>query len=86
MNRAYRYEEAKQLLANIIGDINILSGDTVVPSGVSWQDVAGTLAVSLRVLALRVEAARKGNVIDGPVVFPSIAEAIDGADLDAEVK
>jgi hypothetical protein len=88
-SKPYRYEEARKLLASIIGDLNILSGDTVGPSGVSWQDVAGTLACNLKVLALRIEAARAGcltsarGVTESPVVFPSIAEAIDGADLDA---
>lgn len=68
--RPYRYNEACELVRTILSDLRILAGD-VGPSGVSWQDVAGPLAVNLRVLATRVDAARAGRVTDGPVVFPS---------------
>lgn len=69
--KAYRYDEARNMLAAILEDFRILSGDKMGPSDVTWQDVAGTCAVNLAVLAARIEAARLGNVVDGPVVFPS---------------
>jgi hypothetical protein len=73
----YRYKEAKRLVESIIGDLDILSGDVVGPSDVTWQDVAGTLMVNLSVLAGRISEARQGNVADPPVVFPSIREAYE---------
>jgi len=69
--KPYRYEEAKRLLVAIIQDFQILSGDVVGPSDSTWQDVAGTAMVNLHTLALRMHEARNGNVVDGPVVFPS---------------
>jgi len=71
MSRRYRYEEARDMLASIITDFRILSGDEMGPSGVTWQDVAGTLHTNLVVLASRIEAAREGRVAGGPLVFPS---------------
>lgn len=76
MSKPYRYDESCRLLASIIGDLRILSGDVVGPSDVTWQDVAGTLAVNLAVFAARIEAARIGRVADGPVVFPSVDEIL----------
>jgi hypothetical protein len=69
--RPYRYEETKRLLATILDEFRILAGDKVGPGGASWQDVAGTASVNLKVLALRLDAARAGMVVDGPLVFPS---------------
>ena len=69
--KPYRFEEARSLLRSIIEDFLILSGDKLGPSDVTWQDVAGTASVNLQVLALRLEASREGNVVDGPAVFPS---------------
>lgn len=71
MARAYRYETARDLLASIVDDFRILSGDKVGPSDVTWQDVAGTAMTNLQVLASQLAEARKGNVVNGPVVFPS---------------
>ena len=76
----YSYKRARETLRTILGDLDILSGDTMGPSGVTWQDVAGTCAVNLRHLASLIEEARKGNVSDGPVVFPNAADAME--DLD----
>lgn len=70
-SRPYRYEKARELLATAIDDLRILSGDKIGPSDASWQDVAGTCAVNLHVLAWQIEQARVGNVANGPVVFPS---------------
>lgn len=61
MAKTYRYDEAKQLLATILEDFRILSGDKMGDSGVTWQDVAGTASVNLKVLAARLDAARAGN-------------------------
>jgi hypothetical protein len=72
--RPYRYTEADKLLATILSDMRVLSGDAVLPAepaGITWQDVAGTLAVNLRALAAQIDAARAGKVADGPLVFPS---------------
>lgn len=77
-HRPYRFAVARVTLNNAIGDLAILAGETVGPSDASWQDVAGTAIVNLRALANMIEQARAGNVIDGPVVFPSVSEAITG--------
>jgi len=80
MSRPYRYEEARELLTAALGDLAILSGDVVGPGDVTWQDVAGTCVVNLRILATRIEAARNGQASTyrgGPLVFPSPYEAIE---------
>lgn len=69
--KPYRYEEAKRLLRTILEDLEILSGDAVGPSDVTWQSVAATAAVNCHVLAIRLQAARYGEVAGGPIVFPS---------------
>lgn len=71
IRKPYRYDEARKLLKQILDDFRILSGDKVGPGGASWQDVAGTVMTNLHVLSKRVQAAREGRVVDGPVVFPS---------------
>jgi hypothetical protein len=70
INKPYRYDEAKRLLRSIIEDFEILSGDSA-GEGATWQDVAGSCAVNLEVLSLRIKAARAGRVADGFPVFPS---------------
>jgi hypothetical protein len=65
-----------KLLRSIRDDLQILCGDTVGPSDSTWQDVAGTLAVSLRGLANQVEQARAGNA-QPFIVFPSFDEVAD---------
>ncbi len=69
--RSYKYETARDTLRSALTDLRILAGDEIGPSDVTWQDVAGTCAVNLRALASLIEAARLGNVVSGPVVFPS---------------
>ena len=71
VRKPYRYDEARKMLKQIIDDFCVLSGDKVGPSCSSWQDVAGTVMTNLHVLSKRVQAAREGRVVDGPVVFPS---------------
>lgn len=70
--KPYSYREARELWDLILLDLAILAGDVVpeaAPSG--WQDVAGTCAVNLRLLAKRLDAARAGEVSDPPLAFPS---------------
>lgn len=80
--QGYKYERARMALATIIADMRILSGDAVGPSDVSWQDVAGTCACNLRLLAGMLDSARAGVVINGPVVFPSPEDLLGDADGD----
>lgn len=67
----YHYETAKKLLSTVLDDFRVLSGDSVGPSGMSWQEIALNTGCKLRVLADMLDEARKGEVRDGPVVFPS---------------
>ena len=53
------YSNLKRTLDAIKTDIDILSGETVGPSGSTWQDVAGTCAVNLRHLATLMDLARR---------------------------
>lgn len=73
--RPYRYDVARRSLDNALSDLRILAGDEVGPNDVTWQDVAGTCVVNLRVLADQIEQARFGSVVNGPVVFPSPSDA-----------
>lgn len=77
MARPYRYGTARELLANALNDLRILAGDVVGPSGASWQDVAGSAMANLLALASQIEQARAGNVLNGPVVFPSPDDVIE---------
>lgn len=71
-NNVYSYLD--HLLGNIVEDIDILAGDKVGPSDVSWQDVAGTLMTNMRVYATRLEEIRK----DPPpgICFPSVRDKV----------
>jgi len=61
--------KTRELIRDIIGDIAILDGTNVGPSGASWQDVAGTLATNLAVLASRLHEMRRGHrAVDLPCV------------------
>lgn len=70
------YEQMKRLLTDALGDLAILSGDVMGPSGASWQDVAGTAAVNLTCLANMLTEARKGNA-EPFITFPSPAECME---------
>jgi len=70
------YDEVKRHMEAALGDLAILCGDEVGPSDSSWQDVAGTAVVNLRVLATAIEKARLGK-FRGPLVFPSPSEIIN---------
>jgi len=64
------YDIFERSLANGLHDLAILAGDIVGPSNVSWQDVAGTAAANLKVIAALLDEAREGR--HGPFpVFPS---------------
>ena len=65
-----RYNTMRMALCNLLDDMRILSGDVVGPSGVSWQDVAGTAMVNAQVLASQLEQARLGNA-EWFLTFPS---------------
>jgi hypothetical protein len=81
MPRSYRYDAARTTLKLIEEDLRVLAGDTVGPSGLSWQQVADRLAVLLRAYAEMLDDARAGRVDGGPVVFPSPDDL--GGDHDA---
>lgn len=55
-------QQLNALWACIQSDRRILRGDEIGPSDASWQDVAGTMACNLRVLANALDKARKGDV------------------------
>ena len=69
------FETLDKLLEAGLHDLAILAGDVVGPSDVSWQDVAGTAAANLRVLADLLSEAREGAAGPFPV-FPSPAEIV----------
>ncbi len=79
-----RFDELRRVMANALGDLNILAGDEVAGTDVgSWRDVAGTAACNLRELASLLDAIRtdathwKGCPLTGATVFPSpIIEAL----------
>jgi hypothetical protein len=50
-----------ELVEQIVEDMRIVAGDTMGPSGVTWQDVAGTLACNLEVLARHINKIRAGK-------------------------
>ena len=69
------YSKLDKLLGTILDDMDILAGDTLGPSDASWQDVAGTLSVNMKLYARLLDAIR----IDAPgaMAFPSIRDKID---------
>lgn len=73
MKRKATYRRMSILLHNALGDLRMLTGDEVGPSGSSWQDIAGTAVVNLRALADQIEQARQGNA-ESAIVFPSPAD------------
>lgn len=53
-------KQIDDLWTDIVNDRAILRGDEV-SDGAPWQDVAGTMAVNLRVLANKLDALRNGE-------------------------
>lgn len=61
--------KTKELLRDIVQDIALLDGTNIGNSDVTWQDVAGTLATNLEVLAIRLHRMRRGEIpIDTPFI------------------
>jgi len=78
--KPYTYQEARELLHDIIDGFRTISGDQVGPRGQSWQETAKATAVNLQLLGFRLEAALEGNVSDPPVQFPSPDDLEDNDD------
>lgn len=74
LNPNSEYKKLEKLLADIVGDLDILTGDVLGPSDVSWQDVAGTLMCNMRVYAIKLERIREAS--PDMMAFPSIREAV----------
>jgi hypothetical protein len=54
-------DRQQRIVDAIVTDMRILSGDIVGPADSTWQDVAGTLACGLEVLALHIHKIREGQ-------------------------
>ena len=72
------YKAMETTLRNALNDLAILAGEKAGPSGASWQDVAGTAATNLEVLAAQLRQARIGNC-ESFITFPSPAECMEDA-------
>jgi len=70
------YKTMELALRNALNDLAILAGEKMGPSDASWQDVAGTCAVHLTVLAGQLNAARAGKA-ESFLVFPSPSECME---------
>ena len=73
----YYYHDAVATLGDVLNGFEVLSGDVVGDSGKCWQDHAFCTAKDLRRLANMLDAACKGDVLCGPVVFPSPREIMN---------
>jgi len=71
MSIPYNYDEAQALLGDILREFEVMSGDSVGLSNMTWQDYCNSTAGHLRTLSDRLYSAVEGNVTNGPVVFPS---------------
>ena len=71
--RQYHASNAQKALALALADLRALEND----DSIVWQDIAGTAAVNLRVLAGMLDAAREGRVSERPIVFPSVSTALN---------
>lgn len=63
------FENMEKLRQQIMDDAAILAGDSIGPSDASWQDVAGTMSVNLKVYARLLDRLREGEAAG--VAFPS---------------
>ena len=71
-----QYNRMERVMKDALGDLAILAGDTIpINSDATWQDVAGTAAVNLRVLATLIEDVRHGT--EPYPTFPSPVELLD---------
>lgn len=70
-------DKMQKYLDTALNDLRILSGDAIGPPDATWQDVAGTAVVNLRLLADHIERLRT-NMADHPAscepfpVFPEV--------------
>ena len=64
------YATMKRTRDFIKTDIDILSGETVGPTGATWQDVAGTCAANLRYLSTLMDLARESKA-ESFISFPA---------------
>lgn len=78
--RKATYKTMETALRNALNDLAILAGEKVGPSGSSWQDVAGTAAVNLTVLANQLNEARHGNA-ESFITFPSPSECLEAVEV-----
>ena len=82
------YDRLLKQLQTIESELSILAGDEYGPTNASWQDVAGTAAVNLRVYADMLDSLRKSETHfagrypwSGVVSFPSIRDICDGSEV-----
>ncbi len=80
--------KTRELVRDIVGDVAILSGHVVGPSDASWQDVAGTLATNLEVMASRLHKMRRGETaVDLPNIEDMLSDIeyqMDGTPLSVK--
>lgn len=75
--RKATYTLMRRYLKDALGDLRILSGESVGPSTASWQGIAGTCAVNLKLLAAQLDQARIGNH-EGLITFPNADDEGEG--------
>ena len=74
--RKTKFYGMEKVLTNALNDLAILAGDIQGLSDVSWQDVAGTAATNLEVLAKMLHTARSGHH-EAMLTFPSPSECLE---------
>ena len=72
--RPYNYEVCKRTLTDLLNDLDILAGNKVGPSGVSWQDVLALATQDARALATMLDSARHGGCFN---TFPCPEECLE---------
>lgn len=78
--RKTTYKAMESALKDALHDLEILAGNKVGPSDVSWQDVAGTASVNLKVLASLLDQARLGNA-EPFLTFPAPSECMEESEV-----
>lgn len=74
--RRATYKTMLEALRNGLADLEMLCGEVASPSGVSWQDIAGTASVNFTVLASQLRQAHLGNH-ESFITFPSPSECME---------
>ena len=72
-DRPYRFSVCKTALEGLLGDLSILAGDVVGPSGSTVHSVLDTAIVNAEVLLSQLQKAK----VAGMIVFPSPTEVIE---------